>query len=71
MRKFIWQCFGYVIKYMMLNREMAFVFHTSKQAQKSYFKKDLSKKINGAAVSFSSKERFSGLTIQAARNFLA
>ena len=31
-RKCIWLCFGYVIKFFMLIREMAFVFHKSKQA---------------------------------------
>ena len=66
----------------MLIREMAFVFHKSKQVEKRVTIKKLSKTINITEVSFSSNEQFcgegyvqfrshdSGPTIQAERNLL-
>ncbi len=54
-RKCIWLCFGYVIEFLMLIREMAFVFHKSKQAYSRVTLKNLSEKMNSAKVSFCSK----------------
>ena len=85
-RKCIWLCFGYVIKFLMLICEMAFVFHKSKQALTRATLKKLLKTIICTEVSFCSNERFcrsvvmrqirsrpnnSCPTFQVARNFLA
>ena len=55
-RKCIWMCCRYVIKFLMLIWEMAFVFHKRKQAKTRVSLKKLSKTINITEVSFCSNE---------------
>ena len=57
-RKCIWLCFGYVIEFLMLIREMVFVFHKSNQTYKRVTLTQLSTTINRMEVSFCSNERF-------------
>ena len=45
-KKCIQLCFGYVIEFLMLIREMAFIFHKSKEAKTRETLKKLSKTIN-------------------------
>ena len=51
-------CFGYVIKFLMLNQEMAFVFQKSRQASTRATLKKFTEKINCMTVQ--SNERFHG-----------
>ena len=55
-RKCIWLCFGYVIEFLMLIQQMAFVFHKSKQVEKRVALTKLSNTLNHSEVSFSSYE---------------
>lgn len=51
-RKCSWLCFGYVKEFLMLIREMVFVFHKSTQSLTRVTSKKLSKTINYTDVSF-------------------
>ena len=62
-RKCIWLCFGYVIEFLILIQEMAFVLHKSKQAKTRVPLKKLSKTINCTKGSFYSNEQFCGAVV--------
>ena len=49
-------CFGYMIEFLMLIREMAFVFNKSKNVINGDLKKKLSKRINCTEVRFGTNE---------------
>ena len=55
-RKCFWMGFGYVIEFLMLIRQMAFIFHKSKQEEKRATLDKLSNTLNRSEVSFSSYE---------------
>ena len=62
-RKCVWLCFGYVIKFLMLILKMVFIFHKSKQAFTRVILTKLSKEINHMEISFCSNEQFCGAVI--------